>query len=236
MASEHFLTTAEFKSSAFTDLKPLAELMMGGDFNPRRVDKRWTSSEKVDVVAVDIFPNSPYFKFYNIGDLQSLKDFCSSEIGPDVKLRLFLIEDMTAVVVETLGSAFALPPLLFNCHMKHSGNVLRGSVGEPFPTFEQPLSRFRDPEFFSFPFQRYFENREHFGKSAPRQRYTMYRDHHVEGFVLEERTSGIICSHQSSGCRIGSFPCFLLLLFLVLQTAPADTICSCKVCFSLMDP
>ena len=119
---------------------------MGGyNFNPRRVGKRWTSSEKVDVIAIDIFPNSPYFKFYNIKDLQSLKKFCSSDIGPDVKLRLFLVEDMTAVVVETLGSAFALPPLLFNCHMKHSGHVRQGLFGEPFPKHEQPLSRFRDP-------------------------------------------------------------------------------------------
>ena len=187
--------------------------MMGGyNFNPRRIGKRWTSSEKVDVIAIDIFPNFPYFKFYDIKDLQSLKDFCSSEIRSDVKLRLFFVEDMTAVVVETLGSAFALPPQLFNYHMKHSGHVLQGSVGEPFPQHEQPLSRFRDPEFFSFPFQRYSENDEYFGKSAPRQRYTMYRDHDFERCVLEERTSGIICSHQSSGCRIGSF-LYLLLLF-----------------------
>ena len=188
--------------------------MTGGySFETGHEEKRWTSSEKVDVIAIDIFPNPPYLKLHKIEDLQSLKILCSSEIGSDVKLRLFLVEDMTAVVVESLGSAFALPPALFNYHMSHSGVVQQGNQGVPFPSHPQRLSRFRDPEFFSLPFQRYLENPEYIEKSAARQRNTMYRDHDVENFVLEERTSGIICSHQSSGCRIGSCPGFLLSTF-----------------------
>ena len=90
LVSDDFLTTAESKSSTFTDLQPLAELMMGGyNSNPAHIGKRWTSSEKVDVIAIDIFLDSPCFKTYNIKDLQSLRRFCSSEIGPDVKLRFF---------------------------------------------------------------------------------------------------------------------------------------------------
>jgi hypothetical protein len=185
--------------------------MTGGhSFNPRRLGERWTISENVDVIAVDIFRQSTSFKLHRLEDLRSLENFCRSDFGSDVALRLFLVEDMTAVVVETLGSAFALTPHLFNCHMKHTGHVQLGSVGEPFPETEQPFSRFRDPEFFTLAFRRRFEDHEIF-KSGPRQRHTMYRDHDTETFTLEERVSGMICNHQSSCSRIGALPCFILL-------------------------
>lgn len=58
----------------------------------------------------------------------SLKDFCSSKFEHDVALRVFLVEDMTAVVVESLGASFALPPGLFNAYMKHMGHVRQGTV------------------------------------------------------------------------------------------------------------
>lgn len=210
------VVTDELKSSGgFPDLLPLVELMNGGkNSNPRRIGFRWTTSEKVDVIAVDIFPHPPYLSSYHIKDLPYLKDFCASKVEPDVALRVFLVEDMTAVVVETLGASFALPPGLFNAHMRHMGNVQQGSVGEPYEGAKQPCSRFRDPEFFSFAFQRKFDDSEIF-KSGPRQRHTMHRDQNIDASMqlLEERVSGIICSPQGLSCRIGSLSCFLILQF-----------------------
>ena len=199
------LIATKFKSSTFPGLLPLAELMTGGNNTPK-----WTTSKKVDVIAVDILPQLPYFRFHSIKDIPNLQQFCSAKIGPDVALRCFLVEDMTAVVVETLGTAFAIPPQLFTCHMQHEGHVQQGSVGEPFEGLRQSWSRFRDPYFFSFAFQRQLDALEIL-KSGPRQRYTMYRDHNVETRTVEERVSGIICSRQSSSCRIGMSSCYFIL-------------------------
>ena len=188
---------------AFPSLLPLAELMTGGNnSNPRRIGKRWTISAKVNVIIVDIYPQFPCFKFHHITDLLNLKEFCSTKVGPDVALRCFLIEDMTAIVVETLGSAFALPPQLFNCHMKHMGHVQQGSVGEPFNGPRQSWSRFRDPNFFSFAFQRQIDSLDILNSGCG-QRHTMYRYHNAETGVVEERVSGMICSRQRSSYRIG---------------------------------
>ncbi len=205
------LITPLMISSAFPDLLPLAQLMTGRH-DSTYDSQRWTNSEKVDIIVVDISRRSPCFNLHRFEVLRGLDEICLADIEPDVVLRLFLVEDMTAVVVETLGSAFSIPPRLFNCHMKYQGHVKSGWACMPFPETQQPLSRFRDPEFFSLPFQRLFEEPGVI-KSDRRQRFTLYRDHNTNTSILEERVSGIVCNHHSSSSRMGMLPCFVLLQF-----------------------
>lgn len=76
-------------SLAFPNLLLLAELMKGGNnSNARRIGKRWTTPEKVNVIVVGIFSHSPCFKVHRITDLPKLR---SSKVGPEVALKCFLI-------------------------------------------------------------------------------------------------------------------------------------------------
>jgi hypothetical protein len=54
----------------------------------------------------------------HVDNVETLKRFAVVDTIPaDIALRLFLVEDMTAPVIEVLGSAYDCNPLLFAYHM-----------------------------------------------------------------------------------------------------------------------
>lgn len=115
-----------------------------------------------------------YLTYERVHDTDALQAF-TSMFPDELALRLFLVEDMTAPIVEILGSAFQCQPDLFQHHMHSIGTVV--TAGKPSPggiiyatEHElrgrlQPPSGLRRHSFFSIPFRRKLATKRNFHDS-----------------------------------------------------------------------
>ena len=150
----------------------------------------------------------------HIQDIKTLSEFLQKTISQGVIKRLFLVEDVTAPVIELLGSTLRCRPDLFVAHMQHYGNIWRTPIDNTGINLEgpciscsyrgppRPVSSFRYQPFFSFPFRRKLRHKigegiQHAGKR------TMFRDHNDFENTVEERISGALSTTRDTTAAIG---------------------------------
>lgn len=202
------------------DLEPLSQLLTGR-YPPLTACLTWTRSSHVDVVVVDIkhhLTELPTIR--EIRDIEQLREVTALAVPEDVVLRLFLVEDMTAPVVEVLGSAFHCYPSFFKAHMHTIASRPEKWINEsgrsvpdvpPNPrsaTMSRKLHSWTEMQnlaFFSFPFRR----RVRFGESRlgrpSMKNPTMTREYLPNYLLHEERITGIVQDTVPGKPRIGEF-------------------------------
>jgi len=227
-------------SVSYPELGHLAGLLTG-QYTPSTTCLTWTTPSNVDVVIVDIKTSQEKPTTQHIRDVESLKRAADLEIPCDVSLRLFLVEDMSAPVVEVLGGAFSCYPHLFANHMQTIGARPQYDIdGKGLPVqmnLEEPLcpnpgrprstSEIADLPYFSVPFRRHFQYASEQHMNLHRTRRTMFRLYHEGEDVLEERVSGALHSTGTGAAKIGKLPIvarlkvsFYLIPFgVIIQTA-----------------
>ncbi|KAM7197269.1 CorA-like Mg2+ transporter domain containing protein [Rhypophila sp. PSN 637] len=202
------------------ELAPLAQLLTGR-YPPLTECLTWTTSTNVDVVVADVHRNaSQPVTFHQALDIQQLKLYATSDIPENVSMRLFLVEDVTAPVIELLGSVYGCHPSLFEEHM-HS-QASRQKYRTDLDGHLDGLARMDRPwgfndclgdrrhtpsgignlSFFSLPFYRKF----HYPNEESRQRHeskrSMFREGHNKDALskkaLEERVSGAFVDNGPS--------------------------------------
>lgn len=199
-------------SRRFPDLTQLSEFLTGQNSEPRW-SFPWSRSQEVNVTVVDIepsvhVPNPGLRSVRHIGDICSLRKEVL-KIRDDLIMKLFLVEDMVAPVVDLLGSAFKCQPDFFGNHMLYRGNLWRqpvpeagnngGPRGSPIidnTTYSSILQR----AYFSIPYRRYSENHE--GCTRLQKQRTMFRSYNELESVLEELVTGGLFA-GSNGAQVG---------------------------------
>lgn len=201
--------------------KQLAHLahFLTGRYPPNARTLYWTPSKTVNVIVCDVYCDPMRCSWTKVQDLSSLTQLCSSgHASNDVKMRLFLVEDMTAPVVELLGAAFHCHPQVFEEHMQTigrrrnsdfdaQGRVKRSlsevvvssfNTGAPFPT-----SNYKKSSHFSLPFCRSFEYGSEEAQKAHEAKRTMWRKYDEEETRLEERVSGVVYTPAHLNHKVG---------------------------------
>ena len=149
-----------------------------------------------------------------VEDLELLKQFCNMDkANNDIQLRVFLVEDMTAPVVEILGAAFHCHPQMFEEHMRTSGprtatgfdsagrferayrNIITNHGGPIYP------SEYKTRPHFSLPFHRRFKYRSLEAEEDHNAKRTMWSKY-SEG-KLEERVTGALYTAPNLSRRVG---------------------------------
>ena len=168
----------------------------------------------VDIKFSDQIPNPGLMCVRHIRNIDSLRKEML-DIPDDHVVRLFLVEDMVAPVVDLLGSAFKCHPDFFRNHMLYKGDLWQNAVAEAgnnggrrgSPIIENTAdSSIRQRAYFSLPFQRYSENEE--GCTRLQKQRTMFRSHSAQESVIEERVTGGMFTGPY-GVRVGLFSLLL---------------------------
>ena len=199
-------------SKRFTHLVPLAEFLQARSitFSP---DSLANIPKSVNVVVLDIhreFSRSVSSHPQHFGTVEELANFVHSGIPDHVSMRLYLVEDVTPIAIEILGTALKCHPDIFGSHLQHlSGWVTTTSNPQPsmrattegLNTERRRLtsSKLRSSH-FSLPFRRQvptaFENH-------PGRFRTMYRACEKHEKLLEERVSASMIKVPDSNLWIG---------------------------------
>ena len=89
-------------------------------------------SKEVDVFVVDLLPDQPLLVTQHIRDIGEFQQIAAEVIPKNVELRLFFMEDMTALVVEALGSALRCRPYVFADYIQLAGmnEIINAETGE----------------------------------------------------------------------------------------------------------
>lgn len=165
-----------------------------------------------------------------IRDVQNLREAMSRDISDAIAMRIFLVEDVTAPVIEILGGVYDCHPCFFRAHMQSETRLKCAAVDAHGYPIAQPKSgtkgylpnnRFTLTEtgrlpFFSLPFYRYFRYRDQQSRQRHESKRTMPRKY-LEGILegsLEERISGTFVSEtrSQSKSQVGE-SCFVLMDF-----------------------
>jgi len=163
----------------------------------------------VDVLVLDVDLASFQCGSYRLTDSHSLSAFLASGIPDQVALRLFLVEDITPIVVEILGSALRCNPELFLSHMYHYGMKflkcldLGGSRGSTFFGAPESLSAKRQKEYFSLPLRRAFEYINEKAQREHENHRSMFRGYNNDEVSVEERISGSFDTAEGSSTTTG---------------------------------
>jgi hypothetical protein len=203
--------------SAYWELEPLSQLLTG-KYPPNTVYVAWSTSTNVDVIVVDIKhdpADAPTIE--RVREIDHLQRMTTEDIPQTIALRLYLVEDMTAPVIELLGSAYNCNPFFFQHHMRCIGGRPSTKIdekGNPLPGIESafrlhtpeeaPLpSGLRNLPFFSLPFRRLLDfTGEGNAKSIVRER-TIFRQLLEDFRLLEERVTGTLQSSEPGRPMIG---------------------------------
>lgn len=104
-ANQQFIVTC---SHSYPELLPLAQLLRKR-YPPLSRCLTWRDSSKVNVIVVDMkpFPEHPISE--HVRDIKRLEQLATHDIPDTIALRVFLVEDVTAPVIELLGSNYADP-------------------------------------------------------------------------------------------------------------------------------
>jgi hypothetical protein len=174
----------------------------------------------VNVTVVDVFrePTSSVIK--EVTDLDTLRQYTTTNTQEGVTIRMFLVEDMTAPVVETLGRAFNCHPQLFEEHMHTIGYRRKtdfNEIGQARSlTFIASSAHTGKPILasgvqynlhFSLPFRRSFLYDSKDDQERHRKARTMFRQYKEDEELLEERVSGVIYKMADIDLHIGE--CFI---------------------------
>jgi hypothetical protein len=195
------------------EFTPLAGLLTGR-YPPRSEHLTWSDSTKVDVIVVDLkrLPEPPFVE--HVKDIMRLNQVAKLDVPESVAMRLFLVEDVTAPVIEVLGKAYDCYFSFFSEHLQtiepRAMNIIddqglpTADTGDMWVNRGIPQSRSKiiDSPFFSLPFRRNFfyadkeEQDRHVGQR------TIFRHYNDENFTLEERTTGALHPTTSGNSSI----------------------------------
>ena len=122
-------------SNRFPHLVPLVDFLRARSisFGPESFAKR---PKPVNVVVLDIYgessrPISCLPKQF-FGTVKGLADFVDIGIPEHVIMRLYLVEDVTPIVIEILSTALKCSPNVFASHLEHlSGWITTMSIPKP---------------------------------------------------------------------------------------------------------
>ncbi|KAI9652641.1 MAG: hypothetical protein M1829_001492 [Trizodia sp. TS-e1964] len=206
---------------SYPELAPLAQFLTG-KYPPSTTCLTWSTSSNVDIIMVDVKPLPARPNIERILDIAMLEQY-AVEVPADVALRLFLIEDVSADVVNMLGSGYGSYPHFFENHMHTIGFRLYGKIdmnGYPVPNKKESVSSAHKGKlltpteivrlpYFSLPFRRMFEYSSDRARQIHRKQRTMFREYNVEGLSLEERVTGAIHSAENGVASIGERDSFL---------------------------
>ncbi|KAK1753635.1 hypothetical protein QBC47DRAFT_386834 [Echria macrotheca] len=217
-ATPPFTAFVESLKPEYPELEYLSQLLTG-KYPPHRVSLVWSTSTKVDVIIVDIKHDAGGVPAVErVQDIEHLRRMATEEIPETIALRLYLVEDMTAPVIELLGSSYECCPFFFQRHMRCMGvHAARMTDGNGVPhehswvkrSFEDnetpPPSELRDLPFFSLPFRRWaYTPRPKPSEAAVGDR-TMFREYDQKNSLLEERVTGLLVNPKSRKPAIGIF-------------------------------
>jgi hypothetical protein len=166
---------------------------------------------------VDVKPLPARPNIEHILEIDMLKQYTVLKVPADVVLRLFLVEDVSADVVNMLGSVYGSYPHFFENHMNTIGYRSYGRIdknGYPVPNKKESVSsahkgKLLSPTeivrlpYFSLPFRRTFEYSSDRARHIHRKQRTMFREYNEEGLSLEERVTGAIQSTENGVASIG---------------------------------
>jgi hypothetical protein len=156
------------------------------------------------VLVLDIGLASSRCASYHLTDSHNLSAFLATEISDQVAVRLFLVEDITPIVTEILGSAMSSNPELFLSHMYHYGTKflkcldLGGSRGSSFFGRPESISVKSQKEYFSFPLRRTFIYSDKKAQVEHEKIRSMFRGYNNEEETIEERISGTFYTTEGS--------------------------------------
>ncbi|KAM7203472.1 hypothetical protein V8F20_004066 [Naviculisporaceae sp. PSN 640] len=205
------------------ELAPLAQLLTGR-YPPSTRSIAWTTSSTVDVCVVDVYHDPAHCPTVReIRDMESLKETATHDISDTIAMRLFLVEDVTAPVIEILGSVYGCHPYFFRAHMQSDALQKKTSVdAHGYLTLQSKSAqdysqlsgtRFTLTEtarlpFFSLPFYRGFQYRNQERREQHETKRTMPRKYYPKSIIdgtLEERISGTFITETASEnkCRVG---------------------------------
>lgn len=142
---------------------------------------------KTDVQIIDIATEAKSHKFV---DLEELRYFLKQPRSKNIKARLLLVEDLSAGIIETLGSTFDLDPEFFALHLNgwwrhYQGqwkpySAKAGYVAHPLP------SAITKQEFQHFQFRRaYHWSREREIEATRRDHSNLWRSYIPKGIGME---------------------------------------------------
>jgi len=175
-----------------------------------------------------------------IREIEQLKEVAAVDVPEDVVLRLFLVEDVTAPVIEVLGSTYHCYPGFFQAHMQTiasrehkwvggSGISSRNNLYRPILGKLHSLTEMQNLPFFSFPFRRRVKYNFSWSRPMARKPFvekrTMARGFLVEQYPFgvsleEERVTGILQDIIPGKARIGEFISKYLALHMVNADLP----------------
>jgi hypothetical protein len=187
----------------------------------------------VDVIVLDIKSTRETPNIEHVRDVEELERVVASDVPDDVSLRLFLVEDVSAPVVEILGAAGGCYPHFFENHMHTIGHrtltkidsgglaTLESDIdssglstresnidGLSHEGYVQSTSDTREQPYFSVGFRRLIKLEKHSEIDIElfQKPRTMYRDLKEDPGVLEERISGVMNSTESGRAKTGKQP------------------------------
>jgi hypothetical protein len=173
------------------------------------------------VIVLDVKHAPEQSSSEHVKDIERLKNLVKTEAPHDVALRLFLVEDVTAPVIELLGSAYGCYPSFFEEHMYTIGNrreTCMDENGRPISAASsssyhqgknRSLTETGNLPFFSLPFRRMFEYKNVKEKVIHGKRRTMFRNYNEDGNLLEERVSGVLHATTVDNFHIGTADAFI---------------------------
>ena len=194
----------------FPHLIPLAELLTGQILDQEfpGYGFQWTKSQEVDVVVVDFDIGKRRLTLSHVQCIKELQRILTHEVADSIGFRLFLVENMTAPIIETIGRALNTEPDIFGRHME---GLMRLNVPNfLMPRYLAPIkqpsqsSLWREP-FFSFSYRRKVPGQIPY----PPGRYDYCRGstttRGLDAFraTIEQRVSGIVQVLSGSQTRTG---------------------------------
>ena len=166
---------------------------------------------------MDLFQNKSQPRISFIKDTENLSRAVHEILLDEVAVRLYLVEDMSAPVVELLGSAYGCHPHLFENHLhtvhfrcrdkidaigrpSERDTIIMNYTGRP-----ESASDIGREDFFSLPFRRYFwfEDEDAYNE-WPKER-TVPRCCTEIGYYVEERVSGAMYKMAEGKHRVCKF-------------------------------
>jgi hypothetical protein len=198
----------------FPELQSLAQLLTQ-KYPPSSNCLTWSVSSNVNVIVVDITKEQEpeQTTIEHIKDLKRLQEVATQNVSNGTLLRLFLVEDVTAPVIEVLGCAFTCYLSFFEEHMHTMGYKRENKIDENGnATSYASVSSFhkgklrssteaRSLPFFSLPFRRSFKYKSNLHQEIHNQRRTMFREYHEDECLLEERATGVF--HSIGDAKVG---------------------------------
>lgn len=172
--------------------------------------QQWPQPLKVDVVILDFASQPSEPRLTQVFEIDDLHDIIASDVPQDVALRLYLVEDVAAPVIEALGSALRCQPDVFADHMYSDLDLNRGILRSGYSEVRRgrdvsvPFSYIRSQKHFSVPFQR---SGKYKSKLFPADWMTpgtgVHRNLDHQQKTREERISGVMLDVPDCCARIG---------------------------------